>query len=308
MNSTGVMARAEIEDVIDVGGGMEICFRSAGDPADPTVLLIAGLGQQLGVWPTELVDGLLARGLHVVRFDNRDVGRSGRAGCRPPSGVQFLTRRFSPAQYTLGAMSCDAAGLLDRLGIGPAHLVGMSMGGMIAQTLAAREPERVLSLTSIMSTTGASRLGRPALSTWLRLAQPPAKTREISAERTVAMMRHIGSRGYPFDADRVRAGALEDWDRAGGSQAAGVARQLAAIFKSGDRSAEVARISVPTLVIHGDRDPMVHPSGGGATAKAIAGARHRTIAGMGHDLPAGACPLLVDEIAAHVEGAVASAA
>jgi pimeloyl-ACP methyl ester carboxylesterase len=142
----------------------------------------------------------------------------------------------------------------------------------------------------------------------MRLAQPPAKTREAGADRTVAMMRHIGSRGYAFDAERVRAGALEDWDRADGSGAAGVARQLAAIFKSGDRSAEVARISVPTLVIHGDRDPMIHPSGGDATAEAIAGARLRIVTGMGHDLPAGACPLLVEEIAAHVEGAVAAAA
>jgi pimeloyl-ACP methyl ester carboxylesterase len=308
MNSTAVMTRAATEEAIDVGGGMEICFRSAGDPDAATVLLIAGLGQQLGVWPPELIDGLLARGLHVVRFDNRDVGRSGRAGCPPPTGVQFLTRRFSAAQYTVGAMSCDTVGLLDGLGIERAHLVGMSMGGMIAQMVAAREPDRVLSLTSIMSTTGVARLGRPAPSTWMRLAQPPAKTREASAERTVAMMRHIGSRGYPFDADRVRAGALEDWDRAGGSQAAGVGRQLAAIFKSGDRTAEVARITAPTLVIHGDRDPMVNPTGGDATAKAIPGARLQTVPGMGHDLPAAACPLLVEEIGAHVEGAVAAEA
>ena len=305
MNSTAVMARAETEDVLDVGGRMKICFRAAGDPGDPTVLLIAGLGQQLGVWPSELVDGLVGRGFRVVRLDNRDVGRSGRSSCPTPGSVQFLTRRFGDSQYTLGAMSCDTVGLLDALGIPRAHLVGMSMGGMIAQTVAAREPERVLSLTSIMSTTGAARVGRPALSTWARMSLPPAKTREAAAERVVAMMRHVRSRGYPFDADAVRAMALADWDRAGGSQASGVARQLAAALKSGDRSAEVARISAPTLVIHGDHDPLINPSGGRVTAAAIAGARLVTIPGMGHDLPVGACPLLVEEIASHLEGAVA---
>jgi pimeloyl-ACP methyl ester carboxylesterase len=293
------MEAARVEETVDVGGGMHLCFSTEGDPAGPPLILIAGLGQQMNVWPAALRDGLVERGFHVVRCDNRDVGRSGRASCPPPTTRQFMTRRFSGAQYTLGAMSADTIGLLDALGIERAHLVGMSMGGMIAQSVAAQAPERVLSLTSIMSTTGAARRGRPALSTWMRLALPPSKTKEASADRIVSMMRHIGSRGYAFDEASVRAMALEAWDRSGGSGADGVARQLAAIMKSGDRTAEVARIVAPTLVIHGDRDPMVNPNGGRATAAAIHGARSVVMPGMGHDLPRDACPTLIEEIASH---------
>ena len=293
------MQAARVEETVDVGGGMRLCFSAEGDPAAPALVLIGGLGQQLNVWPAELREGLAERGFYVVRCDNRDVGRSGRVSCPPPTTREFMTRRFSEAQYTLGAMSADTIGLLDALGIERAHLVGMSMGGMIAQCVAARAPGRVLSLTSIMSTTGAPRLGRPALLTWMRLALPPARSKEAFAERVVSMMRHIGSRGYPFDEASVRAMALESWDRAGGSGADGAARQLAAIMKSGDRTAEVARIAAPTLVIHGDRDPMVNPSGGRATAAAIGGARSVVVPGMGHDLPRGACPTLTREIASH---------
>jgi pimeloyl-ACP methyl ester carboxylesterase len=307
MSTTEVIPAArEVEELVDVGGGMQLCHLSEGDPADPTILLLAGLGQQLNVWPRELLDGLLGHGFHVVRFDNRDIGRSGRADCPTPTGAQFLTRRFDRRQYSLGAMAADTVGLLDTLGIEQAHLVGMSMGGMIAQEVAARRRDRVVSLTSIMSTTGARRIGRPALSTWMRLALPPAREREASAERIVSMMRHIGSRGYSFEAEEVRVRALEAWDRSGGSDAAGAARQLASIFESGDRTATVSRITAPTLVIHGDRDPMVAPSGGRATAAAIKGARFRTIPGMGHDLPRGACSLLVEEIAGHAEAAAVS--
>jgi pimeloyl-ACP methyl ester carboxylesterase len=299
MQVTEAREASQLEQLVDVGGGMRLCFSAEGDRSDLALVLIAGLGQQLNVWPTELRQGLVERGFYVVRCDNRDVGRSGRAACSPPGARQFLTRRFSEAQYTLGAMSADTIGLLDALGVERAHLVGMSMGGMIAQSVAARAPERVLSVTSLMSTTGASRVGRPALSTWMRLALPPATSREAQAERVVSMMRHVGSRGYAFEEDAVRAVALEAWDRAGGSGAEGVSRQLAAIMKSGDRSAEVARITAPTLVIHGDRDPMVNPSGGRATAAAVPGARLHVMPGMGHDLPRGAHAELVAEIAAH---------
>jgi pimeloyl-ACP methyl ester carboxylesterase len=296
---------APTEEMVDVGGGMQLCFVAEGDPSGEPLLLLAGLGQQLNVWPAELRDGLVERGFRVIRCDNRDVGRAGRASCPPPTPLQFLTRRFSTAQYDLGAMIADTIGLLDALGIGRAHLVGMSMGAMIAQGVAAREPGRVLSLTSMMSTTGAPRVGRPAPSTWLRLAAPPVKTRDAQADRVVGMMRHIGSRGFAFEEDAVRALALEAFDRSGGPAAAGVARQLAAIMRSGDRSAEVARITAPTLVIHGDRDRMVNPSGGRATAKAIPGARLQVIAGMGHDLPRDVCAQLAGEIAALAESAAA---
>jgi pimeloyl-ACP methyl ester carboxylesterase len=291
------------EQMVDVGGGMQLCFVAEGDPAGTPLLLIAGLGQQLNVWPQELRADLVQRGFRVIRPDNRDVGRSGRASCPPPSALQFLVRRFSASQYDLGAMIADTVGLLDALGIERAHLVGMSMGGMIAQGVAAREPARVLSLTSIMSTTGAPRVGRPAPSTWMRLAAPPSKTRDGQAKAVVGMMRHVGSHGYPFEEEAVRAVALEAFDRSGGPGAAGVSRQLAAIMKSGDRTAEVARITAPTLVIHGDRDRMVNPTGGQATAKAIPGARLQMMPGMGHDLPLAVRAQLAEEIAAHAESA-----
>jgi pimeloyl-ACP methyl ester carboxylesterase len=303
MGQSAVLESTSVEKIVDVGHGMRICYRDEGDPSGPPVLLIAGLGQQLNVWPSELLDDLRDRGLRVVRFDNRDVGRSGRAGCPAPSSAQMLVRRFRADQYTLGAMAADTLALLDALGIERAHLVGMSMGGMIAQMVAARGPGRVLSLTSMMSTTGAPGLGRPALSTWMRLALPPARDRDGGADQVVAMMRHIGSRGYPFEEARVREVALEAWDRGGGSGAEGVTRQLAAVFCSGDRTPEVARIEAPTLVIHGDRDPMINPSGGRATAAAIPGARLRTFPGMGHDLPARLCSQLGEEISAHIAAA-----
>jgi pimeloyl-ACP methyl ester carboxylesterase len=214
----------------------------------------------------------------------------------------LLQRRFRSEQYTLGDMALDTLGLFDRLAIEEAHLVGMSMGGMIGQLIAARYPSRVLTLTSLMSNTGARRAGRPRLSTYVRLYAPAKTSRDDCAEQWVAMMRHIGSRGFPFDEARARATALEAFDRGAGANADGTARQLAAIWKSGDRTHELARIKAPTLVIHGDRDPMVAASGGRATARAIPGARLVTVRGMGHDLPAGACPQLVRAIADHAKG------
>jgi cytochrome P450/pimeloyl-ACP methyl ester carboxylesterase len=289
----------ELEQVVAVGDGVELCCRVEGDPADPVILLIAGLGQQLNVWPTGFVEGLVAEGYRVVRFDNRDVGRSTRSAAPAPQPWRLFARRYSAAQYTLGDLASDTAGLLDALEIPAAHVVGMSMGGMIGQTLGARWPERVLSLTSLMSSTGARRIGRPALSTYSRMLGRPPGSRELAADRLVAIMRHIGSRGFPFDEELTRAVALEAWDRGGGANPAGLARQMAAIIKSGDRTAELRRITAPTLVVHGDYDRMVHPSGGRATAAAIQGARLETIAGMGHDLPAQACPHVVAAIAAH---------
>lgn len=287
------------ERLIDAGRGIELCARDDGDPTAPVLLLIAGLGQQLNVWPARFVDALVAEGYRVVRFDNRDVGRSTRVVAPAPRPWQLFTRRLGSWQYTLADMADDTAALLDALELRAAHVVGMSMGGMIGQTLAARSPRRVLTLTSIMSSSGARRVGRPALSTHRRMFRRPPRSREEAAQRLVAMMRHISSQGFPFDEPEVRAVGLEAWDRAGGANSAGVARQLGAIIKSGDRTAELQRITAPTLVIHGDRDRMVHPSGGSATAAAIPGSRLQTIAGMGHDLPAGACAQLVSAIAEH---------
>ncbi|HEY0277157.1 MAG TPA: alpha/beta hydrolase [Solirubrobacterales bacterium] len=294
---------AEGERMIRVGREMLLCCRIDNPSDGVPLLLVAGLGQQLVEWPPELLDGLRAAGFRLIRFDNRDVGRSGRDPIPAPGAREMLSRRFRGDRYDLGHMALDTAALLDGLEIDAAHVVGMSMGGMIGQTLAARHPSRVVSLTSIMSTTGARRIGRPALSSYLHLFRPVAAERDAAASQTVAAMRHIGSRGFPFDEERVRAVALEMWDREGGTNADGPARQLAAIFRSGDRTAEVERIAVPTLVIHGDRDRMVNPTGGWATSRAIRGSRLLTVRGMGHDLPAGACPELVEAIAEHCRAA-----
>lgn len=282
------------ERMVDVGRGYSLCVETVGDPADTPLLLISGLGMQMNAWPLELCRQLAARGLYVIRFDNRDVGRSTRADVKPPSLPQLATRRFSARQYALGAMALDTAGLLDALELESVHVAGRSMGGMIGQTLAVQHPERVRSLTSIMSMTGARKVGRPATSTWRLMMGRPSTEREASVERAVVLFRHIGSHGFPFDEAAVREAAGVAFDR--GHDPAGVARQLAAIMKSGDRTRQVATIAAPTLVIHGDRDLMVDPSGGRATADAIPGARHETIAGMGHDLPAGAWPRLIELI------------
>jgi pimeloyl-ACP methyl ester carboxylesterase len=293
------------ERFCDTPGGMRLCYRTCGDPSAEPLVLIAGLGQQLGSWPGEFCDELAARGHFVVLFDNRDVGRSSRSAYRAPTSLELLSRRFSHGQYTLVEMAEDTAGLIGDLGLDSAHLVGVSMGGMIAQTVAARHPERVRTLSSVMSTTGARGVGRPALSTWRRMAAPPPADRDRWVARAVAMWRHIGSHGFPFDEPRARAVSLEAWERGGGAAArAGVTRQLAAILKSGDRTAEVRTITAPTLVVHGDRDRMVHPSGGTATAKAVAGARLYTIAGMGHDLPAGAWSQLIDLVTRHIRSSL----
>lgn len=296
------------ERFADVGGGMRLCYRRDGDEGAPAILLIAGLGQHLLAWPQGFVDRLVAEGFQVVRFDNRDVGRSSQGRAPEPKRTAFVTRRWHPAQYSLDDMALDTSGLVDHLELGPVHAVGMSMGGMIGQMLAARHPEQVASLTSIMSMTGKRGTGRPHWSTWLKMAGPPSRTREAAIESLVSITRHIGSHGFEFDEDALRVVAGEMWDRGPDAPHEGVARQLAAIFKSGDRTRALQRITAPTLVIHGDRDRMVHPSGGHATAEAIRGARHETIRGMGHDLPEGAWPQLTDLIAAHALAADRTAA
>jgi pimeloyl-ACP methyl ester carboxylesterase len=288
------------QKVADVGRGIEICYEQIGNPSDPPIVLIAGLGQQLhGSWPTEFAAALAARGYCVTRFDNRDVGLSTHMKFPPPKPVSILRGGNHPQQYHLGDMARDTVGLLDALGYPDAHLAGISMGGMIAQTVAAHYPGRVRTLTSIMSTTGAPKIGRPALSTWLRLAtSKPPRSSEQAIARDLAIFRHIGSHGFPFDEQRVRDRAALGWERDRSS--AGTPRQLAAIFRSGDRTRELAQIDVPTLVIHGDRDRMVNPTGGAATARAIRGARLETIAGMGHDLPAGVWQRVLDLLTDHV--------
>ncbi len=291
------LAPLESERFCDVGRGVTLCYETFGDPASPPMLLIQGLGMQLIAWPDALCERLVAGGLYVVRFDNRDCGRSTRPRVAPPSMVQLGTRRFVREQYALSDMARDTAGLIDALELEPVHAVGVSMGGMIAQTLAAQYPERVRSLVSMMSTTGARGQGRPAPSTLRMMLSPVPKDEDGATERFVRMFRHVGSRGFPFDEEEARDRARQAYRRA--FHPAGTARQMAAIIKSGDRTAELAHIMAPTLVVHGDHDPMVNPSGGRATAEAIPGARLQTIVGMGHDLPDGALEQIAELLLDH---------
>jgi pimeloyl-ACP methyl ester carboxylesterase len=287
-------------------GDVELAYETFGDPAHPAVLLVMGLATQMLGWRAELCADIAARGFHVVRYDNRDVGRSTRFSAhRPPSAGQLLRRDREAAAYTLADMADDGVGLLDCLGLRAAHVVGASMGGMIAQTIAFRHPERALSLVSIMSNTGARWTGQPALSTYGVLLKRAPREREGYIEHQLKVVEKIGSPGFPRDEEDLRRNAAMSFER--GHDPAGAGRQLAAIIASGDRSDELAKIRVPTLVIHGTKDRLVNPSGGRATAKAIPGARLVTIPGMGHDLPRGAWPQIVDAIAENAARAGAPA-
>ncbi len=289
------------EQFCDIGGGITLCYERFGSEQDPPMLLIMGLGTQMIGWPDEFCGQLAERGFHVVRVDNRDIGRSTRIKAPPPTLGQILRRRIDPVSYTLSDMADDAAALMQNLGIAPAHVIGASMGGMIAQTLAAQRPDTVRSLVSIMSTTGNRWKGQPAFGIYRYLLRRAPEEREAFIEYTTRVFEAIGSRGLPFDRGRVRDMIARSYDR--GRDPAGPSRQLAAIIASGDRTAELARIRAPTLVIHGSKDRMVARSGGAATARAIPGARLMIVNGMGHDLPEAAWPQLVEAIAAHAHAA-----
>jgi pimeloyl-ACP methyl ester carboxylesterase len=286
---------SDTDRFVDLPAGPRLCHRIDGPDDGTPLLLIAGLGLDLTSWPQRMVDGFVERGFRVVRLDDRDAGRSSRIDVPPPGRLRQLLARPRPDAYDLADMAADTVGLLDALGIERVHVLGMSMGGMIAQTVAARHPARVLSLTSVFSTTGHRQVGQPARSTLLRLARSPARTVEESVERHLAMLAHIGSTTFPPDEEVERAWATAVWHR-GGDPGVGapVARQIGAIQASGDRTPDLARITAPTLVVHGDRDLMVHPTGGRATAAAIPGARHVEVAGMAHHLAPGVVDRLVE--------------
>jgi pimeloyl-ACP methyl ester carboxylesterase len=274
-------------------GDVELCYETFGDASDPAMLLIMGLGTQMLGWADDFCAQFAGRGFHVIRFDNRDIGRSTlMKGVRPPTLGQILRRDGRAAGYLLADMAGDAVGLLDHLGIDRAHVVGASMGGMIAQTIAARHPERVLSLVSIMSNTGGRFRGQPALRTYPVFLRRSPADREGFIEHIVRLFRVIGSPG--FDEDELRQMLGRSHDR--GYDPAGPGRQLAALLASGDRRAELRTITAPTLVIHGTADRLVAPSGGRATARAIPGARLLMIDGMGHDLPRRVWPQVLDAI------------
>jgi pimeloyl-ACP methyl ester carboxylesterase len=283
------------EQITRVNDRIELCHESFGDPSDPPVLLVMGLGMQMVGWHDEFCEQLAGRGFHVVRFDNRDAGRSTHMDFRPPTLRQLATRRFRPEQYTLEDMADDTAGLVEALELGPVHVVGASMGGMIAQALAARHPKLVRSLVSIMSNTGSRVSGLPAFGVLRVLLEAPPRERDAYIENSVRTFELIGSRELGVDVEEIRAQAERAYER--GVNPAGTGRQLGAILKSGNRTRALRSIRVPTTVIHGTRDRLVKPSGGRATAKAIPGARLITLEGMGHDLPRVMWDRIIDAIA-----------
>ena len=287
--------------------GMEIAYETFGDPADETILLIMGLGVQMLGWDEEFCRLLAARGYRVVRFDNRDVGRSTKVEGGPrPDLMAAIAGDVSSASYTLDDMADDCAGLLDVLGVQRAHLVGASQGGMIAQAMAIRHPDRVLSLVSIMSTTGEQAVGQPHPEAIPALLTSPPADRAGFVEFVVGAWRVIGSPGFQADEAALRALAGASFDR--GIFPDGTGRQLLAILASGDRTEALRKLDVPTTVIHGTSDVLVDASGGRATAAAIPGARLELIEGMGHDLPAQLWPRFVDLIVENAERARARAA
>lgn len=289
--------RLELVEVADLGGGVRIAYDEFGDRSDPTVLLVMGLGMQMLGWHEEFCELIVERGFHVVRFDNRDVGLSSKhRGERRPNVIAGALGLPAGNSYDLGDMAADATGLLDHLGIESAHVTGASMGGMIAQTLAARHRERVLSLCSIMSSPGGRRVAMmPRMSVLGALLSRPPADREAYAAHVARTFERIGSPGYATDEQRLRERTLLAYDRC--FHPSGAARQLAAIVASGDRTRELAAITAPTLVVHGRDDKLVPSAAGVATARAIAAARLELIDGMGHDLPVELWPHFADLIA-----------
>ena len=277
-------------------GDVTLCYETFGEAEDPAVLLIMGLGTQMIAWHEDFCRQLAQRGFHVIRFDNRDVGRSTSFDhARPPTRGEIIRRRPKAAAYDLSDMAADAVGLLDHLGIEAAHVVGASMGGMIAQLVAAEHPDRVLSMVSIMSNTGSMWNGQPALRLYPFLLRQPPREREAYLDAMVLLFNAIGSSGYERDEKELRELAGLMFDR--GINHHGTERQLAAILSRGDRTSALKRIKAPTLVIHGKSDRLVRHSGGRATAKAIPGARLELIDGMGHDLPRQVWDRIIDGIA-----------
>ena len=282
--------------------GIELAYERFGDPADPALLLIMGLGCQMVLWEEELCQMFVERGFNVIRFDNRDVGLSSKIEGGPEPNLRAaLMGDASSASYLLADMAADTAGLLEALEIDAAHVVGASMGGMIAQQLAIDFPQRVLSLTSWMSTTGDRSVGQPQTAALGAITGEAPSDRESYIRFQHNVFKVIGSPKYPMDEQRFRKLAGEQYDRS--YYPPGFLRQGLAILASSDRTPGLRQLSVPALVIHGEDDPLVTVSGGEATAAAIPGARLMKVPGMGHDLPSELFPSLVDAIVENAERA-----
>jgi pimeloyl-ACP methyl ester carboxylesterase len=275
-------------------GDVDVCFETFGDPGDPAMLLIMGLGTQMVAWHDDFCTDLASRGFFVIRHDNRDIGRSTHLRQFKAPPLWKLAKRDRNAPYTLADMAGDSLGVLDHLGIEQAHIVGASMGGMIAQTIAIREPQRALSLVSIFSNTGSFWSGQPALSMYAVLLRPAPRERARFIDHAVETFAKIGGNGYEPGIEDLRTIAERSFDR--GGDPAGPGRQLAAIVADRDRTPQLRRLTLPATVIHGTQDRLIRPSGGRATARAIPGAKLVEIEGMGHGLPRGAWPRILDAI------------
>jgi len=282
--------------------GIELCYDTFGDRKDPPLLLIMGLGAQMILWDDGFCTALAARGFYVIRFDNRDIGRSTKiAGEAPPLPKlleKALTGKPIEAPYTLRDMAADAVGLMDALGISRAHVVGASMGAAITQELAINFADRLLTATCIMGTSGDPRLPPPTQEAMAVLMTPTPLDRDAYMERFLWTWRVLRGIAFPEDEERARAERIF----ARGINPPCVARQLAAIFASGDRSAALPKVRVPMLVIHGTADPLVPVEGGRAIAAAVPGARLIEIEGMGHALPPAVWDEVVEEIEKHARG------
>ncbi|MCW2705533.1 MAG: Pimeloyl-ACP methyl ester carboxylesterase [Blastococcus sp.] len=289
MTTSGVQ-RAQV-------GELELAYETFGAAGDPPVLLVMGLATQMIGWPDDFCRQLADRGYYVVRFDNRDIGLSTHlhdAGA--PDLMAVLGGDHSSVPYGLADLAGDCVGLLDAQGLDSVHLVGASMGGMIAQLVALQAPERVRTLTSIMSTTGAPSVGSPSDAALALLLTPAAGDRDGAVQQVVDTYRVIGSPGFEFDESALRDRAGLSFDRA--YDPAGVARQLAAILTTPDRTRDLKSASVPCLVVHGAEDALVNVSGGHATAAAIPDAELLIVDGMGHDLPRQVWPQLIERMTA----------
>ncbi|WP_048556378.1 alpha/beta fold hydrolase [Nostocoides japonicum] len=281
-------------------GDLDIAYETFGSADDPALLLVMGLATQMLGWDERFCQQLADEGFHVIRFDNRDIGLSTHLhDAGTPDPLALLTGTGPAPAYRIEDMADDAIGLLDALGIGAAHLVGASMGGMIVQAAAIRHPGRVLTLTSIMSTPS-TQVGKARPEAQSALLIPPATNADEAVERALAVYRVIGSPEFPLDEERLAARARLSYERS--ADATGVLRQLAAIVGSPDRTEGLRGVTVPTLVIHGKDDPLVEVDGGHATADAVPGSRLLVIPGMGHDLPEAVWPQVVTAIATMASG------
>jgi pimeloyl-ACP methyl ester carboxylesterase len=281
--------------------GIDIEYDTFGDPSDPALLLVMGYTAQLISWQEGFARSLADEHLFVIRFDNRDCGLSSKLDGQAADPMAVLAALLSgeplpSVPYTLSDMAADAIGLLDHLGVERAHIAGASMGGMIVQTMAIEHPSRVASLTSIMSTTGDPRVGAPTQEARAALLAPPPTERDAYIEASLrTAVWH--SKKY-FDAGEEKVLAAASFDRSFYPE--GASRQLAAIYASGDRSAQLSQLDVPTLVIHGRDDTLISPEGGERTAELIPGSRLLLVSDMGHDVPRPLWPVIVDAIAGNV--------